>query len=638
MKKILYFASALLAVFMTYSCTSIEDNPAPGNIPVTIVDENGNKYETEVIATFKGEVGSEVSLKLGVYDAFDIYGVDFGDGKIVVDTVCYQNGGLLGEDGKTKEGTTHKSATEFKGTVAGKGTIIIYGKSDLWYVVASGSAVPTSFDQEKLKKVVQFNISKVAVDAIDLTGLDDLEQFSFSQGSVQSVNVSNNAKLRNLTINNNSASTFESVLASLDLTKNTNLEQLNLMGASADKPGKLTKLDLSKNTKLTNLYAQYNALTEVILPEGAALTFINLQNNQLESIDLTKVKSFKDIYLNNNKLKAVDLSKLTKGANLYLDGNQLTELTVPVSVKNFQANNNKLTKISLVDCTASCKLENNNLTIATLPTKPASLNSESKIKKFTYNPQAEMEVTPNEYVLDLSAQAKAQGELTEEVATVFTVKAGDAALEAGKDYTIENGKITFLKDAKGVVVEMTSTAFPKLTVLKTKAFDVPGAAAQTASIFAATPTKAWDAPASAETEISSDLATIAGGKLFAINQQTDAKAMIKNQGGEVAFQCTNNNTFFKIVLDKALEAGDIISVRMQSRTDTDLGLFFAASDTRPNETTTSIILPTAQSQAWTNAPEYTVKANDGICGQTTFYAFRATGKSTYFNTFTITRK
>ena len=467
MKKILYFASALLAVFMTYSCTSIEDNPAPGNIPVTIVDENGNKYETEVIATFKGEVGSEVSLKLGVYDAFDIYGVDFGDGKIVVDTVCYQNGGLLGEDGKTKEGTTHKSATEFKGTVAGKGTIIIYGKSDLWYVVASGSAVPTSFDQEKLKKVVQFNISKVAVDAIDLTGLDDLEQFSFSQGSVQSVNVSNNAKLRNLTINNNSASTFESVLASLDLTKNTNLEQLNLMGASADKPGKLTKLDLSKNTKLTNLYAQYNALTEVILPEGAALTFINLQNNQLESIDLTKVKSFKDIYLNNNKLKAVDLSKLTKGANLYLDGNQLTELTVPVSVKNFQANDNKLTKISLVDCTASCKLENNCLTFATLPTKPASLNTESKAKKFTYAPQADMEVTPNGYGVDLHSQATAQGILEAPVETSFTIKAGETTLTAGTDYEIGSGLIAFKKAFMNVVVEMTSTAFPNLT-LKTK--------------------------------------------------------------------------------------------------------------------------------------------------------------------------
>ena len=541
MKKILYFASALLTVFMTYSCTSIEDNPAPKDIPVTIVDGNGNSHETYVVATFKGEVGSEVSLKLGVYDNFDIYGVDFGDGKIQVDTVCYQNGGLLGEDGKTKEGTTHKSATEFKGTVAGNGLIVVYGKSDLWYVVASGSAIPTSFDQEKMKKVVQLNLSKVAVDAIDLTGLDDLEIFSFSQGSVQSVNVSNNAKLRNLTINNNSASTFESVLASIDLTKNTNLEQLNLMGASADKPGKLAKLDLSKNTKLTNLYAQYNALTEVILPEGAALSFINLQNNQLESIDLTKVKSFKDTYLNNNKLKAVDLSKLTKGANLYLDGNELTELTVPVSVKNFQANNNKLTKVSLVDCTASCKLENNNLTIATLPTKPAGLNTDSKIKKFTYNPQAEMEVTPNEYVLDLSAQAKAQGELTEEVATVFTVKAGDAALEAGKDYTSENGKITFLKDAKGVVVEMTSTAFPKLTVLKTKAFNVPGAAAPASSAFFS-----WEAGKATG-------GAVAGNGADAENVKENA-IVISAKKANVA---TDNIT---ITLNEALKAGDVISV------------------------------------------------------------------------------
>ena len=636
MKKILYFASMMLAVFTTYSCTSIEDNPAPGNIPVTIEDENGNKYETEVIATFKGEVGSEVSLKLGVYDAFDIYGVDFGDGKIVVDTVCYQNGGLLGEDGKTKEGTTHKSTTEFKGTVAGKGIITIFGKSDLWYVVASGSAVPTSFDQEKLKKVVQFNISKVAVDAIDLTGLDDLEVFSFSQGSVKSVNVSNNAKLRNLTINNNSASTFESILESIDLSKNANLEQLNVMGASADKPGKLAKLDLSKNTKLTNLYAQYNALTEVILPEGAELSFINLQNNQIESIDLTKVTSFKDTYLNNNKLKAVDLAKLKAGANLYLDGNQLTEVTVPVSVKNFQANNNKLTKISLVDCTASCKLENNCLTIATLPTKPAGLNTASKIKKFTYSPQADMEVAPANGVLDLSAQATAQGIEAEPQATVFAITAGDAILEANKDYTIENGKITFLANFNDVIVKMTNAGFPNLT-LATKPFNVT--AGEIASpFFSANPIATWDAPASSETEITSTNATVTGGKIYAINQQESAKAMIKNQGGEVAFQCTNNNTFFKIVLDKALQAGDVISIRMQSRTDTDLGLFFAASDSRPNETTTSIILPTAESQAWVAAPTYTVKTDDGICGLTTFYAFRATGKSTYFNSFTITRK
>lgn len=478
MKKFFYYASALLAVFMTYSCMEVADNPVnggettPEKTTVTIEDANGNKYETEVIATFKGEVGSEVSLKLGVYDAFDIYGVDFGDGKIVVDTVCYQNGGLLGEDGKTKEGTTHKGTTEFKGTVAGDGTITVYGKSDVWYLNLSNGTAPTSYNQEKLKKVVQFLISKVSAESIDLTGLDELEQFSFTQGSLKSINVSNNAKLRILTINNNTASAFESILESIDLTKNTELEELNLMAASATKPGKLTKLDLSNNSKLTKLYAQYNVLTEVKLPAGAALSFLNLQDNQLESIELSQLTSLKDTYLNNNKLKAVDLSKLKAGANLYIDGNELTELTVPVSVKNLQANNNKLTKVSLVDCTASCKLENNCLTIATLPTKPASLNTDSKIKKFTYNPQADMEVTLNGAALDLSAQASAQGELEAPVATTFTVKADGTTLTTGADYAINNGIITFAKSFQNVVVEMTTEAFPKLTVLKTKAFDV----------------------------------------------------------------------------------------------------------------------------------------------------------------------
>ena len=634
MKKIFYFASMMLAVFTTYSCTSIEDNPAPNNIPVTIEDANGNKFETFAIATFTGEVGSEVSLTLGVYDPYDIYGVDFGDGKIVVDTVCYQNGGLKDENGMTVE--WRKSATTFTGTVAGNGTITVYGNSDLWYLIAAGGAIPTSFDFDKLKKVVQMRFSGASVDAIDLNGLEELEQFAFSQGSLGSLKCAGAPKLKDITVNNNTASKFESVLQSIDVSQNPALESLNLMAASAEKSGLLTSLDLSKNPKLSKLYAQYNKISEIKLPAGAVITFMNLQNNQLESIDLSGIASLKDTYLNNNKLKTVDLSKLAAGANLYLDGNELTELEVPVSVKNFQANSNKLTKVTLTNCTASCKLENNCLTLATLPTKPEGLNTASKIKKFTYSPQADMEVAPANGVLDLSAQATAQGIEAEPQATVFAITAGDAILEANKDYTIENGKITFLANFNDVIVKMTNAGFPNLT-LATKPFNVT--AGEIASpFFSANPIATWDAPASSETEITSTNATVTGGKIYAINQQESAKAMIKNQGGEVAFQCTNNNTFFKIVLDKALQAGDVISIRMQSRTDTDLGLFFAASDSRPNETTTSIILPTAESQAWVAAPTYTVKTDDGICGLTTFYAFRATAKSTYFNSFTITRK
>ena len=426
MKKILYFASALLAVFMTYACSSIEDNAAPTDIPVTITDADGNKYETYQVATFKGEVGSEVSLKVGVYDDFDIYGVDFGDGKIVVDTVCYQNKGLLGEDGLSKPGTSHGGITEFKGTVAGNGTIIVYGKSDIWYLYLSGGVAPTSFDQEKLKKVVQFSISKVAIDAIDLTGFDEIEQFSFTQGSLKSIDVSNNAKLKNLTINNNTASTFESVLESLDLTKNTNLEQLNVMGASADKPGKLTKLDLSKNTKLTNLYAQYNALTEVILPEGATLSFLNLMGNQLESVDLTKLTSFKDIYLSANKLKTLDLSKAVKG---------------------------------------TIQIQNNLFTLATLPTKPAVTTT----SKYTYAPQPAYEVaeaiTDANNLLDLSSQLTATGVATEPQTTTYTFFAGTTELKENEDYkVVEPGKFTFLKSqTEKVYAVMATDAFPKFT-------------------------------------------------------------------------------------------------------------------------------------------------------------------------------
>ena len=434
------------------------------------------------LLVLKGTVGEEISIKPGVYDEFDIFSVDFGDGTLVTDSVGHFNKGVCVDDGNDpsvwpqKEGTTHTGITEFKGTVAGDGTVTVYSElknSDIWYLSVSGG-IPSSFDQEKLKKVVQMTVSKVAVDAIDLKGLDDLKIFGFSQGSLKSINVKENAALTNLTINNNSASTYNSVLESIDLSGNANLEQLNLMAASATNPGILATLDLTSNPMLKNVYAQYNSLTSVKLPAGAALSFLNLQDNQLESIDLTVVESFKDTYLNNNKLTTVDLSKLTAGANLYLDGNQLTEVNVPVSVKNLQLNDNKLTQVTLVDATASCKLENNQLTLATIPAQPASLNTSKKAQKFTYAPQAALAVAETLSEIDLSAQATvAKGELNPDGyadwltgATTFSfVDEDGTALVSGTDYEeTASGKFKFLKtQSKKIHGVMLNTALPKFT-------------------------------------------------------------------------------------------------------------------------------------------------------------------------------
>lgn len=429
MKKLFLFASMLLAASAMMTSCDQKDNPISPDDPEpeppqkTIVVLDGKEYETELIATFAGEIGTEVSLTLGVYDPFDIYGVDFGDGVIVADTVCFENGGLKDEEGMTRTDTQHTSATKFTGTIAGDGTVKVYGNSDLWYVNLSGGIVPTSIDQEKMKKVVQMSISQAVLDNLDLTGLDELKQFNYTQGSLKSINVSNNANLTSLTISNNSASKLESALESIDVSKNAKLEYLNLMAPSTANRGKLTKLDLSNNTAITQFYCQNHQLTEVILPEGAEISDMQLSGNLLESIDMSKITSVKNIYISDNLLTDIDLSKVVKG---------------------------------------TLQIQNNLFTLATLPTKPAVTST----GKYTYAPQPAYAVPETVTELDLSSQLTATGVGEAPVTTTYSFEtAGGTALVEGTDYQVTApGKFKFIKaQAEKVHGVMTTAAFPKFT-------------------------------------------------------------------------------------------------------------------------------------------------------------------------------
>lgn len=471
MKKLSIFA-ALLLVFGFTSCTDIDNATGndvdDGKMTITLDDV---MYKVDLVGTFAGEVGQEVSLKLGVYDAYDIYGVDFGDGVIHSDTVCYQNRGLLGDDGMTKPGTKHTSITEFKGTVAGDGIVKVYGNSDVWYANLSGGLVPTALSSEKLTKIVQLLISGVEVDELDLKDLAVLEQFSFTQGSVTSVNVADNPELTNLTINNNSASKFESKLASLDVSKNTKLTYLNVTGASAEKPGLLTTLDLSNNPELTNFYAQYNKLTSVKFADGAKLTFLNVQNNELAEMDLSGVESVKDIYASDNKLTAIDLSRLTAKATLNLFNNELTELTVPVDAKTIDAKNNKIAKVAIKNVTSKLALENNKLTFSNLPTVPEALAT--KTNKYTYAPQDTVLAVKLDFqVLDLTGEYGPFQGITDakDKKTAVTFKAGEVDVPA-ENYEAKDGKVTFFHVYDKINGVLTNEAFPGLT-LTTKEFAI----------------------------------------------------------------------------------------------------------------------------------------------------------------------
>ena len=568
MKKILYFASMMLTVFVTSSCSQF-DNPVDVPDSYTIVDDNGNKYETDLVATFQGVAGTEVSLTLGVYDRFDIYGVDFGDGKIVVDTVCAENGGLKGEDGLTLPGTLHTAATKFTGTVAGEGIIKVFGKSDIWYLIAEGGAMPTSLDQAKLKNVVQMTISGANVENITLPATEVLKTFNFNNSPVRNVDVSQAPNLTSLRIENLKSSPYDNNFTGIDVSNNTQLEYLYLGVAASDKEGNIASVDLSKNTAIQNVYISGVHLKSITLPENAAINTLNLSDNELTSIDVSKAGKIKSLNVSGNKMETLSLAGLTENSmstlqannnvltsidfgsalaekvTLTINDNLLTELDVPVVTNNLSAQNNKLRKFSykgVSSKTRYLRLQDNELTFATLPLKP---ELHEKAQYYVYAPQADMEVAPQGAVLDLSAQASAQGVLAAAVGTKFEFAVGETVLKAGEDYKETSvGIFEFQKSFQGVVCTMTSEAFPDLT-LKTKAFNVTVGGASSAFF------------------------TFTDGAITGGNIEVTGSNKVGNEITVASKKASIETEYVLITLNEALKAGDVINMTGYRKKDTD---------------------------------------------------------------------
>lgn len=165
-------------------------------------------------------------------------------------------------------------------------------------------------------------------------------------------------------------------------------------------------------------------------------------------------------------------------------------------------------------------------------------------------------------------------------------------------------------------------------------------------LFSATvkATTAVSIPALTTQELTNE-ATFTGGKIYAVNNFTseakpngEDKKMIEKKNNEMSFQITNNTTFFKIVLDKALQPGDVLSAKGICGTDDNRrGLWISTADTRPAECTTTMTIAKASSAAWGDLDTYTVTAEDGLNGATTIYLYRATANTTNFSNFKITR-
>lgn len=309
------------------------------------------------------------------------------------------------------------------GTVSGEGKVKIYGDNIVYFECSS-------------------RVDGAQVLSLDVTKATTLKDLTANTNKLTSIDLTKNTELTKLTINNNQ-------LTNIDISKCTQLTTLDITN------NLLTVIDITKNQALQTLKIGQNKLTgELDLSTNPTIKSVYALKNELTSVKIGNNTASKPYFsFNENKLTSIDASGINdaKNATLFLIGNQLTEIKLPATQMK------------------SLNITKNNFTLATLP-------APSVAKFFTYAPQNDYVIAKSYKVgdvLDLSSQTSAT------LNTQFAVyKSDKTALTVGTDYTVTDGKITFLTAQEAVYVTMSSallySKFTGSNIYKTTVTKVEG--------------------------------------------------------------------------------------------------------------------------------------------------------------------
>lgn len=312
---------------------------------------------------------------------------------------------------------------DVSGTVSGDGKVKIYGDNIVYFECSS-------------------RVDGAQVLSLDVTKATALKDLSAYTNKLTTIDLTKNTELEKLTINNNQ-------LTSIDISKCTKLATMDISN------NLLTTIDITKNQALQTLKISQNKFAgELDLSTNPTIKLVYALGMELNSVKIGNNTASKPLFsLNNNKLTSIDASGIQDAGNatLNLMGNQLTEIKLPsAKMKNLN-------------------ISKNNFTLATLP------DATTAAKGFTYAPQNDYVIAESYKVgdvLDLSSQTSAT------LNTQFAVyKSDKTALTKGTDYTVADGKITFLTAQEAVYVTMSSALYSKFTgtsIYKTTVTKVEG--------------------------------------------------------------------------------------------------------------------------------------------------------------------
>ena len=278
MKKIYVFASMMLAVALNYSCAKMDSPAFPSQDTPTeeaegtkyLITVDGETHEVMLIGTFNAEKGAEVEFDL-VGDDNDYYGVEID--------------GAMTKTGKGR-------VDDAKGTTT-TGIIKVYGNKGLKSLnVIKAYPTETTFKNEWMATLETLEFSNPYSKTIVLPEtLTKLKELTIRESEIATIDVSKFTTLEALTIN--SCKNF----ASIDVTKNTNLKTLKLIG------DKLNSVDVSNNTKIETLFVNENEIEKLDVTALTNLIYLHANNNKLTEINITKNTELKELWIYNNKFK-----------------------------------------------------------------------------------------------------------------------------------------------------------------------------------------------------------------------------------------------------------------------------------------------------------------------------------------------
>lgn len=280
----------------------------------------------------------------------------------------------------------------------------------------------------------EFKLSYSQVDTMDLRKCPALTTVSMVQ----------NAKLRKFYIGEaTSLKSFTCANTQIDSLSFNGYPSLTTLSVYSNM---LEYLQLKDLPVLGSVVCNKNVLPKLEIKDLPMLKSITCDNNPMTSFSITDCPLFNKLYINNTLVRVLDLSDCGVLGSLKANDCEL------VSVQ--------LSPIAMNSSLSSLDLRNNNLTLSSLPAKPAKLSVTANY----YAPQREF-VIPKSMatgdMIDMSSHLTGKTPDSEAASTLVWLTLFEEELEENSDFMLKDGVFTFLTpNADSIYCVVSNPAFP----------------------------------------------------------------------------------------------------------------------------------------------------------------------------------